>query len=97
MKRGALTLRNYHYILMVFCNVTVNFKNGAVQATEGLLIEQNVAKSLQVSANSKGIEEMPKVLGSFIIMFIYVAITIGKLDCVENRVNAFLRIRSLDI
>ncbi len=82
---------------MIYCNVTVNFKNGTVQATEGLLIEQNVAKSLLVSANSKGIEEMPKVLGSFIIMFIYVAITIGKLDCVENRVNAFFRIRSLDI
>lgn len=49
-------------------------------------IEKNIAKSFQESVNERIMGDIPKVLGSFLIMFIYVSLSLGSLNFVENRV-----------
>ena len=49
-------------------------------------IEKNIAKSFQESVNERIMDDIPKVLGSFLIMFIYVSLSLGRLNFVENRV-----------
>ena len=56
-----------------------------------VLIEHNVAKSFQEAVNERIIDDIPKVLGSFLIMFVYVSFSLGKLNCFENRVNIDLK------
>ena len=43
-------------------------------------------KSLQEAVNERVMEDIPKMLASFLLMFIYISITMGQMDCVENRV-----------
>ena len=52
-------------------------------------IEKNIAKSFQESVNERIMGDIPKVLGSFLIMFIYVSLSLGSLNFVENRVIFF--------
>ena len=49
-------------------------------------LEKNIAKSFQESVNERIMDDIPKVLGSFLIMFIYVSLSLGSLNFVENRV-----------
>ena len=58
---------------------------------ERFLIEQNVAKSFQQAVNKRINDDIPKILGSFAIMFIYVSLSLGKLNCFENRVNIYFQ------
>ena len=61
-------------------------KGLSIPKDDSVLIERNVAKSFQEAVNERIMNDIPKVLGSFLIMFIYVSISLGKLDCFENRV-----------
>ena len=53
-------------------------------------LEKNIAKSFQESVNERIMDDIPKVLGSFLIMFIYVSLSLGSLNFVENRVGLIL-------
>ena len=53
-------------------------------------IKQNIAKSLQESVNEPIMNEIPKVIASLNIMFVYVSLSLGNLNCVENRVIDYL-------
>ena len=44
-----------------------------------------VAKSFPDAVNDRITGEIPKVLGSFALMFIYVTLVLGKLNCVDNK------------
>ena len=46
----------------------------------------NVAKNFQDSINHQILSDLPKIGGSFLIMFIYVSTSLGKFNCLENRI-----------
>ena len=62
-------------------------KNHAIPEEHNIMIERNVAKSFQEAVNERIMNDIPKVLGSFLIMLLYVSLSLGKPDCFENRVN----------
>ena len=53
----------------------------------GMVIERNVQKDFQEAVNERIMDDIPKVLGSFLVMFVYVSLSLGKLNCFENRVS----------
>lgn len=52
-----------------------------------IIIERNVQKDFQEAVNERIMDDIPKVLGSFLVMFVYVSLSLGKLNCFENRVS----------
>ena len=52
-----------------------------------LSLEFMIAKSFPDTINKKINSNIPKIAGSFLIMFVYVCLSLGKLNCVENRVS----------
>ena len=52
-----------------------------------LSMEFMIAKSFPDTINKKITSNIPKVAGSFLIMFIYVCVSLGNMSCVENRVR----------
>ena len=55
--------------------------------TTDLSMEFMIAKSFPDTINKKITANIPKIAGSFLIMFIYVCLSLGNLNCVENRVS----------
>ncbi len=53
-----------------------------------LSMEFMIAKSFPDTINKKITSNIPKVAGSFLIMFIYVCVSLGNMSCVENRVSS---------
>ena len=53
-----------------------------------MVIERNVQKDFQDAVNERINDDIPKVLGSFLVMFVYVSLSLGKLNCFENRVSS---------
>ena len=52
-----------------------------------IIVERNVQKDFQEAVNERIMDDIPKVLGSFLVMFVYVSFSLGKLNCFENRVS----------
>jgi len=52
-----------------------------------LMLEFMVAKSFPDTINKKIASNIPKIAGSFLIMFVYVCVSLGNFNCVENRVS----------
>ena len=48
-------------------------------------IEFIIAKSFSDAVNERITGDIPKVVGSFLIMFAYVGIALGKLNCLDNK------------
>ena len=44
-----------------------------------------VAKSFADAVNERITGDIPKVIGSFVLMFIYVGVALGKPNCVDNK------------
>ena len=55
--------------------------------TTDLSMEFMIAKSFPDTINKKIAANIPKIAGSFLIMFVYVCLSLGNLNCVENRVS----------
>ena len=55
--------------------------------TTDLSMEFMIAKSFPDTINKKITANIPKIAGSFLIMFVYVCLSLGNLNCVENRVS----------
>jgi hypothetical protein len=51
-----------------------------------LMVEFMVAKSFPDTINKKITSNIPKIAGSFLIMFVYVCLSLGNFSCIENRV-----------
>jgi Niemann-Pick C1 protein len=52
---------------------------------QGLEIEFIIAKSFPDAVNERITGDIPKVIGSFVIMFVYVGVALGKLSCTDNK------------
>jgi transcriptional regulatory protein LevR len=50
-------------------------------------MEFMIAKSFPDTINKKINSNIPKIAGSFLIMFVYVCVSLGNLNCIENRVR----------
>ena len=81
--RIVLFLNKYMFRLFPLVGFVSNIskENGSL-----VTLEKNIAKSFQESVNERIMDDIPKVLGSFLIMFIYVSLSLGSLNFVENRV-----------
>ena len=44
-----------------------------------------IAKSFPDAVNERITGDLPKVLGSFVLMFVYVTVALGKLNCIDNK------------
>ena len=44
-----------------------------------------VAKSFPDAVNERITGDIPKVIGSFVLMFVYVGVALGKPNCVDNK------------
>ena len=62
----------------------------AADNSTDLSMEFMIAKSFPDTINKKITSNIPKIAGSFLIMFIYVCLSLGNLSCVENRVSPCL-------
>ena len=62
--------------------------------TSDLSMEFMIAKSFPDTINKKIASNIPKSAGSFLIMFVYVCLSLGNLNCVENRVNTYFSDKS---
>ena len=56
-------------------------------SSSDIIVERNVQKDFQEAVNERIMDDIPKVLGSFLVMFFYVSFSLGKLNCFENRVS----------
>ena len=56
-------------------------------SSSDIIVERNVQKDFQEAVNERIMDDIPKVLGSFLVMFVYVSFSLGKLNCFENRVS----------
>ena len=64
-----------------------NTGNHSNSDENSIIIERNVQKDFQEAVNERIMDDIPKVLGSFLVMFVYVSLSLGKLNCFENRVS----------
>ena len=53
--------------------------------TTDLNLDFIVAKSFADAINERITGEIPKALGSFAIMFLYVTLALGQLNCTDNK------------
>ena len=56
-----------------------------IQASGNVSLNFNIQKGFEVSVNSRIFGDIPKAIGSFAIMFCYVAFNLGKLKLDDNR------------
>ena len=71
-------------------------QNSSLDEESRIIIERNVQKDFQEAVNERIMDDIPKVLGSFLVMFVYVSISLGKLNCFENRVSNWSLIQTGD-
>ena len=70
--------------------------NSSRYEESSIIIERNVQKDFQEAVNERIMDDIPKVLGSFLVMFVYVSLSLGKLNCFENRVSNWSFIQTGD-
>lgn len=67
-----------------FIEILSSFRSNAKNAGN-LSLDFIVAKSFPDAVNDRISGDIPKVLGSFGLMFIYVTLALGKLNCTDNK------------
>ena len=71
----------------IFIELLVNYRDKFQSPNSSYTLEFIVAKSFPDAVNERITGDIPKVVGSFIIMFAYVGIALGKFSWVDNMVK----------